>query len=245
MLSNISVSTSSANASGFTGNSTNWVTSGSWSPVAVGMAVIHIIIILTNGTALLLFAIEKELRTSFTIYIINLQCVTFFQFAMNGFFYTAKIYYQKWVYGNAACTLYLYVHWIVSPWQSNCHVLITLNRLWAVAFPVNYRNYHNKKVAIAICTGVGIFSHAYSLPRYVFDRLYYRLPIDKYPCVMYCYVMPLMNGICSLIHFIEAIDEAVILFSFLYIWYKHNQRRRITSQSNSRAVANAVPSGGA
>lgn len=206
-------------------NITNSHNDGVWSPLTGLTFTVDLAIFLNNGLSLLMFAVEKELRTNFTIYVINLQFVTFLHYALNGYLYVMKTTYQKWPYGDRICNFYIYVFSVIGPWQNSCHVLITMNRLWAVTFPISYRERHGPKMAIGICAGLAIFSHSYLLPRWIIDALNRGFNLKTpYGCTVNCIVNSLVNGLCMAMQTIWLVELIIILASFPYICYKQTTR---------------------
>ena len=64
-----------------------------------------------NGILLLLFAKHAALSTLFTLYLINLLFANFLSGAVQlPLDFTTNLYNGLWLYGDEACTVYLYAH---------------------------------------------------------------------------------------------------------------------------------------
>ncbi|XP_055330389.1 octopamine receptor-like [Paramacrobiotus metropolitanus] len=73
--------------------------------------------------------------------------------------------------GFSLCVLYNYDK-VMSMVPVMFHVLISFNRLWAVTFPVSYRERHTKQLAVRICLGALLAVHIVNLPAYLVDMLH-------------------------------------------------------------------------
>ncbi|XP_055336596.1 alpha-2B adrenergic receptor-like [Paramacrobiotus metropolitanus] len=78
-----------------------------------------------------------------------------------------------WPFGRAECMLFLYFEKVISIIPVMTHVLISVNRLWAVVYPVSYREHHTKTMATLICLGVVAYANILDLPPFLLDRLRY------------------------------------------------------------------------
>ena len=158
--------------------------SAHWDYSSILSLVITLSGIVSNGTLLIVFIKNRStLITPFNVYLINLLLGNVSNLL---FFYPLDIFRQvhgnNWWLGNSMCTFYQYGFFVLNASMGNCHLLIILNRLWAVTLPMSYRHLHRRSVAVKICVGMWIFIHACLLPGVVLDALYYRLPTETDGC---------------------------------------------------------------
>ncbi|OQV12900.1 hypothetical protein BV898_12822 [Hypsibius exemplaris] len=126
--------------------------------------------VLFNGLLIFVYLTHAHLRTAFNVYVVNIATTEFLLAltAMPGTFIVN--YYITWPYDGLACTFFAYFKLILSTAVRYGHVLVTVNRLWAVTFPMHYRNAHNKRVALAITLVMWVFVHVLSVPSVVWSR---------------------------------------------------------------------------
>lgn len=67
------------------------------------------------------------------------------------------------VLGKPACTVYNYKTMLESVIMHS-HLLIAINRMWAVIFPMHYRRHHSRRMAICQCVATWVYVSAYMLP---------------------------------------------------------------------------------
>lgn len=82
--------------------------------------------------------------------------------------------FPVWWLGSPACSTYLYATYVIAACVIHSHVLITLNRLWAVAFPIHYRHHHSRIVAVGLCMGTLIYVHICMAPGWLMDMVIHR-----------------------------------------------------------------------
>ncbi|OQV17555.1 hypothetical protein BV898_08326 [Hypsibius exemplaris] len=139
--------------------------------------------ILTNGSVLYLFLRHSHLRTAFTVYLINLLAASLLAQLIQVPLYLVANLRPYWWIGRSACTIYIYGFFIQAG-MCNAHALISINRLWAVLRPISYRRLHTKRTAWIICGIMWLYIHAITLPGFIADALYYRLPEERHGCFL-------------------------------------------------------------
>ncbi|XP_055330412.1 substance-K receptor-like [Paramacrobiotus metropolitanus] len=80
------------------------------------------------------------------------------------------------------CTFRNYTGWVFSGIPMHMHVLITVNRIWAVCFPHSYRTRHSTVTAICLVIAAAFYVHIICLPGVILDALYYRVPAETSGC---------------------------------------------------------------
>lgn len=120
--------------------------------------------VLLNGIIVVVYCTSEAMRTPFNAYILNiavaevLQAVT----VMPG--NVLRTHYGFWPYNQASCTMLLYFQQILGSAMRYGHVLVTCNRIWAVARPLTYRTAHSNRVARLLIVASWVYLHVLGLP---------------------------------------------------------------------------------
>ena len=126
--------------------------------------------LLLNSFALFLFLRHRHLRTSFNVYLINLLSSNLLYTVFSDPFVVMTIVsHGQWRLGPTACSFHLYTGWIFQAALAHGHMLISLNRLWAVAWPISYWNHHSKRMAVCTVVATWAYLLAFLLPGLVED----------------------------------------------------------------------------
>lgn len=165
-----------------TSNGTGNVTTESWEMVLVAETISVSLIVFFNSFVLLIYTVHSHLRTPFAVYIMLLLLSNISYSVVRGALDVINGVSQSWWTGWGSCTLYQYMNWVYTDIPVYCHMLITLNRLWAIAYPISYRNYHTKKLAVLLCCAGIAVRHIAGVPGVALDALYYRLPLKENGC---------------------------------------------------------------
>ncbi|XP_055352321.1 melatonin receptor type 1B-like [Paramacrobiotus metropolitanus] len=128
--------------------------------------------VLNTGVVLIMLK-DRSLHSSFNVYVLVLLCGNILYAVVDG---PLKIltFATRWWLGNVACNVEVYCIQILASVILHTHVLISLNRLWALFWPVSYRQRHTTTVAWLICLGMVVYVHVFQLPAVIIDALYYR-----------------------------------------------------------------------
>ncbi|XP_055343089.1 uncharacterized protein LOC129591455 [Paramacrobiotus metropolitanus] len=149
------------------------------STVSASLATTGALAVIFNSLAIIWTVANKSLRTPFNVYIIALLCSNV---AFVGTNYTliilSNVYGPSWI-GYAGCTLRLYALYVLAPLVYNSHLMITINRVWALFWPISYRARHSRLTAALISCGVVAYVHILMLPQVLLDHLNYRLPMEN------------------------------------------------------------------
>ena len=186
--------------------------------------------LLTNSTVLYIFIVTPTLLTAFNVYLICLMCVNLFNLLGVG---PLNIYWGlnagMWTLGNDACSFLLYNYWAVFGCIIHIHLLIAMNRFWAVFWPVQYRQHHTKRLAVIGCISVIVYCHMINLPFILLDGFIYRiLPLQQNGCTTNnnaqpVYVSLLMFGHFDTVIILDVIVCPIVLLKKLYI-----RKKRVT-----------------
>ncbi|GAV01046.1 hypothetical protein RvY_11817 [Ramazzottius varieornatus] len=139
------------------------------------MSILCVAISFSNALVLSAFVVNKHLRTPFNMYLINLLVSDLAQSLLDLPFTTMGGFLPIWPLGRKACSFSLYGKWVYSAVVRNTHSLISFNRIWALFFPIHYKQYHSKATAIWLCVATWVYVHLWLLPGLIPDDLYYRL----------------------------------------------------------------------
>ncbi|XP_055344692.1 5-hydroxytryptamine receptor 2A-like [Paramacrobiotus metropolitanus] len=194
-----------------------------WSPAPTFTLVVFCTALTFNLTVLAVFLFRRSLRGAFQLYIQHLLVVNIvYLLLQNPLDVLHNLYAARWRWGYTACTVYLYANHVSEALVIHAHMLITVNRVWAVAAPIHYRHHHRPWVAAVLCGCALIWVHICLLPGVVLDALFYRLSIELHGCEL--------NGGKQKSWFLIAtflnynIPIAVMLLAYPFICYKRWQR---------------------
>ncbi|GAV01023.1 hypothetical protein RvY_11799 [Ramazzottius varieornatus] len=131
--------------------------------------------LVTNGLLVYLFARYRSVRTPFNVYAVNL-CLS--NLGYLSFLYPTSLY-NEWrptssPPSKAFCVFHRFTIHGFRPVIVHTHLLVALNRLWALAAPVSYRNYHRSDSLLRpslICLSIWLYVELFILPGIVIDAL--------------------------------------------------------------------------
>ncbi|OQV15775.1 hypothetical protein BV898_10029 [Hypsibius exemplaris] len=237
-----------SSAYNFSSNTTNELFfNPKWTLMPVVSLLIFIFSSIGNGLLLIVFIKERSLRTPFNIYVMNLLIANLvclvFQFPMDIF----SSLYSSWLLGERACTLYLYANFVLEANICNAHLLIAINRIWAVCNPLSYLTVHSVRTAVVLCIGVWVYVHVAVSPVVFVDALYYRLPLYMTGCLMNA---PQQKIWCAMVQVIYWIPEIVMILTvpLMFLVKRAPTASQVAEQNNKIAPVrffydgpNAIP----
>ena len=181
-----------------------------------------VVAMIFNVIIVLAFIRTRTLRSSFMVYVIQLTLseIILISTVLPG--NVVREYYGYWPGSERLCFAFSYFNNVVGSGIRYGHVLITLNRFWAVYFPLGYRSYHSSKVACLIVTLMWCFVHAIQLP-VVIPGLMFRKPDDLH-CTLNTSFMPVQAIIYSTIGF--DLPQLIIVLFYPLVMCKLCSRRR-------------------
>ncbi|XP_055336755.1 rhodopsin, GQ-coupled-like [Paramacrobiotus metropolitanus] len=196
--------------------------------------------LLANCGVLSLFIINKSLRTPFNVYIMALLSANIVFVAVDGPLKLLTYPYPDWRLGAAVCTLRIYTVYIIAAMAIHFHLLITLNRAWAMFWPLSYRKYHSTAVAWWV-SGVTVFYlHVLLLPGILLDAVYYRIPVEK-GCWLDSSPQFAWATFTSWLVFI--VPKVFIPICYPLLWRKEMRRRRriVAAQQFAELTMTSTP----
>ncbi|GAU94538.1 hypothetical protein RvY_06294 [Ramazzottius varieornatus] len=194
--------------------------------VPYAMSILCVAISCSNALVLSAFVINKQLRTPFSVYLINLLVSDLAQSLLDLPFTTMGGFLPVWPLGRKACNFSLYGKWVYSAVVRNTHSLISFNRVWALFFPIHYKQNHTNATAIWLCVATWVYVHIWLLPGLIPDDLYYRLDDGS------CQVNTTANPTWALPTQIVLYNSSVFVVAITYpaIWWKVGVRARMKTE---------------
>ena len=123
----------------------------------------------------------------------------------------------------------------------NCHMLIAINRMWAVSFPISYRSMHSTRTAVALCIVVWLYVHVGVGPPVIIDALYFHLPEETFGCLVNAPEQTTWEIVIEVIYWLPQI---VMLSAFPVTWWaKRKQKRKMHGGGQGNAVGPATANG--
>ncbi|XP_055347527.1 uncharacterized protein LOC129594762 [Paramacrobiotus metropolitanus] len=140
-----------------------------WSVITNIRIAIALASFIMNAGVLIFHFVKRSFITHFTIYLLFLYIAnTIYLVGAQPIQFLSDIYSVNVAYfGPAACGVYSYAQRVVSIVPVMAHVLIAVNRLWAMTYPIGYKNHHTKKVATYICVAMAGYVHLICLPAFI------------------------------------------------------------------------------
>ena len=130
---------------------------------------------LANSLTLYIFVSTRSLHTPFNIYLMFVLTFNIINAVVVCPLDTLAVLYPHWIFGSKMCTAYLYLVWMTQGVIPHTHLLISLNRAWAVIFPHSYRRRMSVKLSMGSCVGLVVYTNVMILPLIVLDAIQYRV----------------------------------------------------------------------
>ncbi|OQV11952.1 hypothetical protein BV898_13747 [Hypsibius exemplaris] len=173
---------------------------------------------------MLAFILRSHLRTSFNIYLMNLATANFLYALIQNPPDVINHLYNGWFLGSFYCSVLIFGLYIFEAGIRNCHILISLNRIWAVFWPHSYRTYHKKRVACLLCLAGWVEVQFIILPGYILDAMYYRSTAIGASCGLNA--MAQWEWSVAIQFTVYNMGLYLMWISYPIIWYKRRQRQR-------------------
>ncbi|XP_055352889.1 5-hydroxytryptamine receptor 5A-like [Paramacrobiotus metropolitanus] len=135
-----------------------------------------------NAGLLIFHAIKPAFITDFTTYLLFLYLANVIYLIGDQplLFWSEIAHRDIGSLGRSLCTFSNYFHRVASIVPLMCHVLVAVNRLWALRFPLHYRRRHTRRVALLICLGMAGYVHALTLPPFFIYMPYRYQPLTEF-----------------------------------------------------------------
>lgn len=206
--------------------SSNALITRPWNFIGILTTVIGILVVISNGTTLFVFLKDYTLRQqSFNILLMYLLISNILYAILQSPLEIINYKYSYWWLGRTWCIVYYYSTNVLASGSIFTHLLITLNRVWAVRNPLSYRRAQSPKMALLFCAGLWTYVHLAVLPDMIQKILLMQLPLEVYGCgARY----PVRKGVQLLTFLVPLL---VVILAYPYIVYKlcKRTRRRIAA----------------
>ncbi|XP_055330431.1 adenosine receptor A1-like [Paramacrobiotus metropolitanus] len=209
------------------------------SPVATQKHILSIfkmiadpIAMLLNFVPLVILLTHKNLQTPFSVYIVVVMFASFL-YASIEFLLTILETYGSFTV--ALCYVQQCAQWLISPQWSNAQLQICLNRIWALTFPISYKERHTKRLAIKIIAANWIVLYIIGIPTIVVNTVY--KPATPAKPFVSCTTDMVALGRYSFGDMIITltIPTIVVVVSYPYLLYqqlKRSKKRKALSAEN-------------
>ncbi|GAU95362.1 hypothetical protein RvY_06992 [Ramazzottius varieornatus] len=123
-----------------------------------------------NVIVLLAFVTDRKLWTPFNYYLCNLGVCDTIIGSIDTVFYFIYNRSGVWPSTRAACDLWLYIDWIVTIAVAYSLMFISLDRLWAITYPIGYRTYHSRRLSALTIAVMWVAVNLIVLPGFLIER---------------------------------------------------------------------------
>ncbi|XP_055344679.1 beta-3 adrenergic receptor-like [Paramacrobiotus metropolitanus] len=188
-----------------------------WSFVPVALCSI-----IANLALITVYCKTPSLRTPFGIYVVSLATVDALQSCILSLNNIATFLQIAWPYGAFYCSLVMYLGWVLIGLSNYIHLLITLNRLWAVTFPNSYRTRHNKTFACAAIIVAFAFIQVLVLPGSVVYEVRFGRYRPPYLCAFDFRQMMTWGIVASTV--LNTFPNVAIMVLYPIVYYKVHSR---------------------
>lgn len=209
----------------FVPNDTTLLWEVTWNGSAVAITITFVLIILLNGFTLIIFLKERHLRTAFNVYLMFLMISNMTFALLHHPLQVVELVAPKGWMGTRWCSLFQYSQNLFLGVEAYSHLLITVNRMWAISHPLSYRRLISTRAAIFSCIGALVYVHGILLYGFITDEMYYRLPLALYGCVTYRKIFDPWKSVTTLL--VLDLPVVIILLAYPYIWWMRRRRNKI------------------
>ncbi|OQV19966.1 hypothetical protein BV898_05971 [Hypsibius exemplaris] len=194
--------------------------------------------LLLNGILITAIASRAELRTGFNLYIANIAltdvCVGLTN--MPGTF-LSQYRNHGYLLNPVSCTvLVCYGAYTLGGVNRWAHVLVAVNRLWALTFPLCYRQRHTRRVALLLVMAIWVLIHALSLPVVIRGRM---KPAEQ-SCRLDVSQQRKYAFVQDLICFSVPLVLIPLMYSFIVVKMVRRKRRKQVNPAGNQGNAAAV-----
>ncbi|XP_052761676.1 muscarinic acetylcholine receptor M5-like [Mya arenaria] len=157
--------------------------------LVVGIILYIVVLITIFGNVLVLLAVrmQKNLRTTFNYYIVNLA-ITDLAVAVSAMSFkaTQAFYGTYWPFGEFLCAVWIFFDYGMTFVSVFTLILISLDRFWSVTWSQHYRQHHSKRLCLFSIWFVWLFMLVLWVPAWLTDRL-------RHSKADQCYWNPALN----------------------------------------------------
>ncbi|XP_055349828.1 melanopsin-A-like [Paramacrobiotus metropolitanus] len=227
-------------------NTTNATTPTAFVAASVpSIGICRIVILISrfvlNSIVLSVYIARRKMRTPFSVYIMSLltsnllDLILFFPFMIANNLGTDASHF---VFGETGCAVYGYGVAIMRCCCLASHALITLNRAWAMTFPISYKNIHSSRFAVALCVVVMVGIHSLMVPGLVLSEQTRPRPVQTYGCwYQVSRSKSILNLLSTIGFFLFYIMPVIIVAMYPYLFFKYLQaKKRVAGQEGHQGA---------
>lgn len=183
-----------------------------------------------NGLMVYVYFKHSSLRTSFNAYITNL-CITEILNACTGMAGSfLRILYGRWPLNYGSCIVFNYCADVFGSALRYCHILVAMNRLWAVTFPTHFKRYSHMPQSMCAIGASWIFVNVVHLPVLI-PSFIWPIPGDT-QCLKNTNFQKNAAVFVEVMGF-AATEVAMILISAITAYKVFSKRRMVRSTGNA------------
>lgn len=204
--------------------------------------VLFFAVLSTNVPVLVCYVKNSHLRSNkFSFYLINLMTANIFHTLIDRPLDIAMLFNPNWTHSSQFCTLFLYAAYVSKALMMQCHVLITLNRVWAIAYPISYQRYHSKRAVILVIGCEWLFVHILLLPGILVDGLKFRGPADNIHCLLNTDVSQQKDWNTAIQVILYIAPVFIVVLSYPFIWWKRRKWQLLRISSHKPLTDGDIP----
>ncbi|XP_055329083.1 mu-type opioid receptor-like [Paramacrobiotus metropolitanus] len=214
-----------------------------WTSTDIFSLINLVAILLTNGTTLFVYARCSQLRSNtFSLYLINLLISNVFKALTAPVEIIQHLAVRK-DQSAAYCATLIALGYTSNAVMMHNHVLITMNRVWAITFPVGYRNYHSRRTAVVLCVAMWVYVFVWLLPGIIVDGVWYHVATGS-NCMLNNAIPAQRNWNMAAQVIVYTLPIFVVILAYPLIWYKRQRQRRLrpTESIISQKEPTSLPS---
>ena len=182
-----------------------------------------------------------RLQTSFSIYALNLSIADVLSAVFNMMGYIAVTIRGEWPFGVNFCHFYSHVRITNFSASEHAMVLIAIDKLWSLWYPLNYRRHRSIKLSCIVCCLTWLYLNVVLIPYVVLDRVFYSQTSS--PKVCYFNVDAQRTYSLILCIFLWIVPLMVLLCCYFAIHFRLRRRRLFSIHRINVVVAVAESSG--
>ncbi|XP_055330405.1 histamine H2 receptor-like [Paramacrobiotus metropolitanus] len=209
-------------SSAVSSNQTVLPVSPQWGYEMVLNAICSTLALFFNTVVVVVFSVRPELRTTFTIYLTALLTSDALM-SIHGCLTIIKQLYPVYMRNVVLCDFRLYIAWVMIGVPLNIHVLITVNRIWAIAFPLSYRSYHSSRLALILVVVTIAYVHVIALPGVIMNALYFRRPLSSSSCSLNLGKMTTWYQMVQIV--IYEFPVVFMIVAWMYLMYRQRKQQ--------------------
>ncbi|XP_055351773.1 muscarinic acetylcholine receptor M2-like [Paramacrobiotus metropolitanus] len=197
--------------------------------------------VITNLTIIATFLIIPSVRTVFNYYLFNLAISDCLTGSVSMTHFALLTVLRHWPLSRWQCTIWVYFDFLGTSQTLLTITIIALDRLWAISWPVSYRQRHTEKKCIILICFSWIWSNLVIVPSLVYNRIH-RTSTDEKECY-WSIDEPYASSLYVAI-FTQWLPSAVTVCCYVKtswkLWSKHRAALRIRTAETAPDIRDVV-----